>query len=140
MVDKELLFKARLPEADVEVAGIGTIRVRGLARSELMVLRKATDTEHFDGPRALVIERKMLSAAMVDPTLTEAEVGRWQQASAAGELEPVMAKVTELSGMAEDAPKSGVPGDGDGPGAGVRALPGGEAEHDGGGAAGADER
>ncbi len=104
-MDKELLFKPRLNEADVEIPDVGTVRVRGLSRAEVLLVRKATDNEHVDGPRALVLERKMLAAAMVDPPLTEAEVGRWQEASAAGELGPVVQKVQELSGMADDAPK-----------------------------------
>lgn len=131
-MDKELLFKTRLPEAEVDVPGIGTMRVRGLSRAEVMVMRKATDAEQLDGPRALVIERKMLAAALLDPQLTESEVGRWQAAAVAGELDPVSRRVQELSGLADDAPKSGVPADGAGPGAGVRALPGAETVDDGG--------
>lgn len=104
-MDKELLFKPRLPEADVEIPGVGTVRVRGLTRDEVMVVRKSTDMEHVDGPRALTLERKMLAAAMVEPALTESEVGRWQKAAPAGELEPVVRMVQELSGMLDDAPK-----------------------------------
>ncbi|HEY9418034.1 MAG TPA: hypothetical protein VIQ30_25015 [Pseudonocardia sp.] len=107
-MDKELLFKSRLNEADVEIPDVGTVRVRGLSRVEVLAVRKATDTEQMDGPRALVLERKMLAAAMVDPELSEAEVGQWQQASVAGELEPVVRKVQELSGMLDDAPKVAV--------------------------------
>lgn len=107
-MDKELLFKSRIPEADVEIPGVGTVRVRGLSRVEVIVMRKATDTEHLDGPRALVIERKMLAAAMVDPELTEAEVGQWQKASAAGELGPVTQKIQELSGMLDGSAKEAV--------------------------------
>jgi hypothetical protein len=116
---KEALFKARLPEDDVEVPGVGTVRVRGLSRAEVMLMRKATDTEAMDGSRALILERKMLALGMVDPQLTEAEAGQWQHASAAGELDLVSDRIAELSGMAEGAPKSGLPGDGDGPGPGV---------------------
>lgn len=128
---KERLFKPRLPESEVEVPGIGTVRVRGLSRAEVMVMRKATDTEQLDGPRALVIERKMIAAGMVDPILTESEVGRWQAASAAGELEPVTARITELSGLAEDAPKSGLSADGDESRPGIRTLSSGETVDDG---------
>lgn len=95
--DKDLLFKPRLPEADVEVPGIGTVRVRALSRAEAMLVRKA------DGTAA--VERKMLALALVDPVLTESEVGRWQKASIAGELEPVTDKVSELSGMTQGAAK-----------------------------------
>lgn len=138
-MDKELLFKPRLPEADVDIPGVGTVRVRGLTRGEVLMIRKATDTENIDGPRALVLERKMLAMAMVDPPMTEAEVGRWQDASVVNELSPVSYKVQELSGMLEDAGKAayksvrGEPGDG----AGV--LPGPGASDDRGPASGGDE-
>jgi hypothetical protein len=138
---KESLFKPRLPEDDVDLPGIGTIRVRGLSRAEVMVMRKATDTaDNLDGPRVLVLERKMIAAAMVDPELTEAEVGQWQTAATAGELEPVTDRIQELSGMVEGAGKSGVPGDAGGPDVGVRPLPSTEAGDAGGGPPGADER
>jgi cell division inhibitor SulA len=116
---KEALFKPRLPEDDVEVPGVGTVRVRGLSRTEVMLMRKATDIEAIDGSRALVLERKMLALGMVDPQLSESEAGRWQQASAAGELDLVSDRIAQLSGMAEGAPKSGLQADGDGPGSGV---------------------
>lgn len=105
-LDKELLFKPRLEEADVEVPGVGTVRVRALSRAELMLARKATDLAgEVDGPRALVLERKMIATAMVDPALTEAEVGRWQNASGAGELNVVSEAIQRLSGMLDDAEK-----------------------------------
>lgn len=97
-MDKELLFKPRLAEEDVEVPGVGTLRVRGLSRAEVLAVRKAAD-DNPDGPRVLALERKMLALALVDPKLTEAEVGQWQDASAAGELEPVVQVVQRLSGM-----------------------------------------
>lgn len=105
-MDKELLFKARLTEEDVEVAGVGTVRVRGLSRVEVLHVRKAADDAGLDGPRTLTLERKMLALAMVDPELTEAEVGKWQAASGAGELNVVTDKVQELSGMKEDSAKA----------------------------------
>lgn len=118
-MDKELLFKPRLPEADVDIPGVGTVRVRGLSRVEVLAVRKATDNaESMDGPRVLVLERKMLAAAMVDPELTESEVGQWQKAAAAGELEPIVTAVQELSGMLDGSAKAAVqtfrgePGDG----------------------------
>lgn len=101
-VDKELLFKPRLPEADVDVPGVGTVRVRALSRVEALSIQNVKD-----GPgRVEAIERKMLALALVDPELTEAEVGKWQKASAAGELEPVTNKISELSGMTDDAAKA----------------------------------
>lgn len=96
-MDKELLFKPRLPEADVDVAGVGTVRVRGLNRAEAMMIQEAKG--------AATIERKLLALGMVDPTLTEAEAGQWQKAAPAGELEPVTEKISELSGLLVDSDK-----------------------------------
>lgn len=140
-VDKELLFKTRLAEADVDVPGVGTVRVRGLSRAEVMAIRKATDNDPatLDGQRVLVLERKMISLAMVDPKLTEAEVKLWQDAAPAGELQPVADRIQELSGLAEGATKSGVQSDGIGPGSGDGVLRGGEAGSDGGRAEGESE-
>lgn len=95
-MDKELLFKPRLPEADVEIAGVGTVRVRGLSRAEGLMVQNL---------KGLALERKVLSLGLVDPELTEAEVGKWQEASTAGELEPVSQRIAELSGMVEAADK-----------------------------------
>ncbi|GAA4681371.1 hypothetical protein [Phytohabitans rumicis] len=133
---KDRLLKPRLSEAEVEVPGVGTVRMRALSRAEVLMVRKATDDENIDGPRALALERKMLATAFLDPVLTEAEVGQWQKASAAGELEHVSRKIQELSGMLEGADKAAFQGVRGGSGDGVRALPGAEAEHDGGPAAG----
>lgn len=96
-VDKEALFKPRLPEGYVEVEGLGTFRVRGLNRAEAMTI------EGMKG--AMAIERKVLSFGLLDPAMTEAEVGQWQKASATGEIQPVIEKVLELSGLLEDSAK-----------------------------------
>lgn len=131
-MDKELLFKSRLNEADVEVPGVGTVRVRGLSRGEVIVMRKATDSaETLDGPRQLVIERKMIASAIVDPVLTEAEVKRWQDASPAGELDPVTNKISELSGLDDDAAKKAVVEFEADPDAEFPDVPGAEAGDDG---------
>lgn len=100
--DKATLFESSLPEDDVELGnGKGTVRVRALTRAEAMSCQQVKD-----GPgRVAAIERKMLALAMVDPEMTEAEVGRWQKASTAGEMEPVGLKVQQLSGMTEGADK-----------------------------------
>lgn len=123
-MDKEALFVPRLPEGDVEVPGIGTVRVRGLSRIE------AIHVQAVNGAEAR--ERRILSLGMLDPTLTEAEAGQWQKASTADEIEAVTTKIAELSGVLAgahgEAYKSG-PG---GSGASVRVLPGAEAGPDAG--------
>lgn len=131
-MDKELLFKPRLPEADVDVPGIGMVRVRGLNRAEAMQVQSAKGTE--------ATERVILALGMVDPQLTEAEAGRWQKAAPAGEIEPVSRRIAELSGMVEGAEKEAYKSLRGGAGDGVRVLPGAEAGDDGGGAAAPDGR
>lgn len=123
--DKELLFKESLPEADVEIVGKGTMRVRALTRAEAMSCQNVKDG---DG-RVAAIERKMLALAIVgfngEPgSLTEAEIGRWQKASAAGEMEPVGRMVQELSGMTEGAAKEAYQEFGADPDAEFRLPPG----------------
>jgi hypothetical protein len=130
-MDKELLFRPRLPEAEVEVPGVGTVRVRALNRAEVMAIQ---------GRSGAARERAFLAAGLVDPILTEAEVGRWQQASPAGELELVTNAIGELSGMIEGAEKEAYKSLPDGSDDGVRVLPGAEVVDDGGEPAGADAR
>lgn len=129
-MDKDLLLAPRLPEADLEVPGVGTIRVRGLSRLEVM------GAQQLKGP---ALDRRLLSLALVDPVLTEAEVGQWQRASVAGEIEQVSAAVSKLSGMAPESAKDAYKSDGSESGAGVRDVPGAEAGDDGGEAPGGAE-
>ncbi len=130
IVDIDLLFKSRLPEEDVELPGVGVVRVRGLSRAEALKVRSIEGRAET--------ERAILALAMVDPTMTEAEVGRWQAASPAGEMEPVTDKVSELSGMLEDSAKAAYKSDGDEPGPGVRDVPRPEAGDDEGDATSVD--
>lgn len=130
MMDKEKLFTPRLPEADVEIPGVGTIRVRALNRAEVLIVEGVKSLDAKD--------RKLISLGMVDPALTEAEAGRWQKASPAGELEPVTVKIAELSGMLPDSAKEAVKEFVANPDKEFHPLPGAEAEHDGVAAAGGD--
>jgi len=137
MIDREKLLAPRadtatgLPEDDVEVPGMGTVRVRGLSRDEVF------GAQETKGGTAAV-ERVVLHLAMIDPPLSVADVGRWQKASPAGEIEHVTDRIHELSGMTEDADKQAMLGFRGQSGAGVRALPGDAAGDDGGRAAGED--
>lgn len=103
-MDKEALFEKSLPEETVELGPGRSVRVRALTRDEAL---KVADRE-LSKKRA---EQLVLSKAMVDPMLTEDEVGRWQRSSAAGEIQRVFDTVTRLSGLedAKAAAKSGVP-------------------------------
>lgn len=98
-IDKAALFASRLPEEDVEIPNVGTVRVRSMSRSEVLDIR-GKDLEVSE------MERRLLSTAMVDPKMTEDEIGQWQQASTAGELEPVTKAIMRLSGLEEAVNKA----------------------------------
>lgn len=101
-INKDALFKPRLDEQDVPVGDLGTVRIRALSRAQVLAFRnrKATD--------AAEIERVLLSSALIDPVLTEDEVKQWQEASAAGELEPLTQAISALSGLDTAAAKEAV--------------------------------
>jgi hypothetical protein len=128
-VDLDKLLAARadtptgLPEDDVEVPSMGTVRVRGLSREEVFECQKAKGTQAH--------ERKILHLGMIDPAMTEGQAALWQKVSPAGEIEPVVDKIRALSGLDEGADKSGVPGDGERPRPRVRDVPSDETRDDG---------
>jgi hypothetical protein len=74
----------------------------------------------------------MLHSLGDKPCAKCAEVGHWQEAAPAGELEPVVNCIVELSGLAADSAKRQVKAFVDDPDAEFRVLPSGEAVHDGG--------
>src|SRR5262245_12777468 len=96
-MDKALLFAARLPEDDVEIPGIGTVRVRALNRLEAVHVQEAKG--------AVQTELRIMTLGLVDPQLTEDEVREWMKAAPAGEIEPVSHRIAALSGMIEGAEK-----------------------------------
>jgi hypothetical protein len=113
-----------LPEDDVEVPHMGTVRVRGLSREEVFECQKAKGTQAH--------ERKILHLGMIDPAMTESQAAVWQKVSPAAEIEPVVDKIRELSGLDEGADKSELSRDGGAPGNRVRDVPGGATGDDGG--------
>lgn len=126
--DKEKLFVRRLPEDDVTVPGVGKFHVRGLSRAEVLVARQGRKEGDTAG-----LERAMLAFGMVSPEMTQAEVGRWQEASIAGEMEPIVNRIAELSGMKPSAEKDAYKRTRSESSTGVRVLSGTEAGEDGGG-------
>lgn len=101
MDKKKLLAAGRLPEETVPLPGVGTVKVRGLSRGEVLELRadNRADAEQ---------ERRYIAAAMLDPVLTEDEVEQWQKVARNDEFKPVIDAVYRLSGFAEGAQKSDV--------------------------------
>jgi len=103
------LTTERLPGEDFTIEGLGTVRIRGLSRFEVLAAQKQKDA----GVAAM--ERVMLSCAMVEPRMSEAQVTAWQKATPAGLLEPLTRRVQALSGMGEGAEKAQYKSDGGGP-------------------------
>lgn len=128
MIDKDKLLAPRhdtthgMPEEDVEIPDVGTVRVRGLTRGEVFLVQKLQGTD--------AIERRILAIGMVDPQLTESEVRRWQQHSPAGEIEPVVDAIRRLSGLSDNASKESYKRIRDESDDGIRILSSGETEDD----------
>jgi hypothetical protein len=99
-VDKAQLLAPRIQQATVDIPGVGAVTVRGLSRQELL------DAGNLAEQGVAVMERAMLAAGMVDPALTVDEVAQWQQVSPANEIQPVVQRINELSGIGEDAVKA----------------------------------
>lgn len=98
VVDKAALLARRCPERDVELEGVGTVRVRGFTRAEVLEIGKRTNDGEY--PEAYAI-----SLAMVDPPMTEDEVRQWTEVASFGEMETLNQAINELSGIAGRADK-----------------------------------
>lgn len=98
-MDKSALLTERLPRAEVEIEGVGTVTVRGLSRYELLLAGKSSNGD------VLTSERKMIAMGMVEPPMSEDEVEAWQKCSPAGEIMPVVQKINDLSGVTKHAHK-----------------------------------
>lgn len=98
-VSKTDLLKKRFGEEEVEVPGVGKVRVRGLTRGQALKI---------EGKEMQVaeMERFLISTAMVEPSLTEDEVEQWQNNTLAGELQGVVEAIVRLSGMEQAAGKA----------------------------------
>lgn len=101
--DKDLLFEEVEDDTDtVDLPGKGTVTVRVLTRKQVQKVRKQVKSIPDAIARQDILERKTLVLAMVDPVVTEDDCARWQAASRAGEIDLVMRKIEEISGMRED--------------------------------------
>lgn len=97
MTDRERLLKSRLPERDIDLDGVGTIRVRGLSRAEVLACHGKERDE---------LEPLLLATAMVEPALTEDDIVTWRQAATTNEIKAVLDVVWDLSGLGEGAAKA----------------------------------
>lgn len=101
MVDKKALMAPRLPEDDVEIPGVGTVRVRALSRAEAMSVQRLAKRDQ---------DAHTIALGMMDPPMSVDDVRQWAAASPAAEMEAVARRIAELSGiLTEGAQKSGLP-------------------------------
>lgn len=97
-VDKSALLRPRCPERDVDLPGVGAVRIRGLTRAQVIEISKGMDAGRDMEPLSL-------SWAMVSPELTEDEARQWIETASFGEIQTLTTAVNELSGIAGRADK-----------------------------------
>lgn len=98
---KESLLKPRLSERDVELEGVGTVRVRSMTRGEYLRFNEGEITSEE-------MDVLVLTACLVDPALSEDEVRGLMEAGAPKELAPIVNAILELSGLRKEATKEAV--------------------------------
>lgn len=98
VASKAGLLARRLGDGEHEVPGVGVLKIRGLSRAEVLEVQKLTDIAQSD--------RRMISLAVVEPKLTEADVKVWQENSGASEIEDLTKAVAALSGLAGESAKA----------------------------------
>jgi hypothetical protein len=92
-IDKAALLKGFIPTGDVDLpSGQGSVTVRGLSRMEATRVQKAYRGEDVDEAEVII-----LACGLVDPALTEAEARAWREVAAAGDVEAISQKISELS-------------------------------------------
>lgn len=102
MIGKEALLAKRVETTTLEVPDVGTIEVRQLSRSEALQASKLQDKQGVE-----TAERFVLTCALVDPELTNAEVKDWMANSSFGEINDIVNAVHRFSGIAEDEEQEG---------------------------------
>lgn len=105
------LTSDRAGEEDFMLPSGRWVRVRGLSRGEVYMMQKSKADGGIKDEASW--ERRMVHLALIQPPLTEEQVGNWQQGPAGGDLEQLTDKIRDLSKLGEGAEKSGVPGSGD---------------------------
>ncbi len=87
--------------AEVEIPGGKTVTVRGLTRAEHLWIGKGSED-------AAEIEARMMSKAIVSPTLSLAKAKQFQEGAPSQVIALITSKIRDLSGFGEGANKSAV--------------------------------
>jgi hypothetical protein len=103
VLDKDLLLKPRLEEEDYDISDVGTVRIRRLSWFECRELQKIAADDNRDNRD---LYGRALALALVDPQLTEDEVGEWMCSATLGEIEDLARHIIRISGLFEGAQKS----------------------------------
>lgn len=98
----ETLLAAELPEDVAEIPGVGLVKVRGLSRGELHLLTK----KDGGNPSPETSDLFYFTHGMVAPKVTEAQARQIFESIGFGALQPVIAKISELSGVSRDDQKA----------------------------------
>ena len=93
--------ESSFPEDYVVLEDTGVkVRVRGLSRHEVL---------HVQAQKSVAeVEQMTLALGLIEPRMTIPQVKAWQKASVGGEMEPVTARIGELSGMSNGARKQAI--------------------------------
>lgn len=94
IISKDAFLKASLPESEFNVPGLGTIRLRGLSRAEVVRFAELD----FDGR-----EVHTLACGIVAPELTEDEVREWRSTVVSRTVRLINDEIIKLSALNENA-------------------------------------
>lgn len=99
-MDKGKLIHPRdaWPTGEVEIAGVGKVKIRALTRGEALQVRALSHDP-------VLFDRKLCAFCLTDPVLTEDEVGEWQANTLPAEIERVTDAIFALSGLKDGAAK-----------------------------------
>lgn len=106
-MDKSVLLKRSAHNVeDVDIPGAGAVTVRGLTRAEVEDARVLAGGQKA---ASADMEIQLIAASLVDPEMTSQEVAEWLTDAPAGDSVAVMQAISRLSGLGQDARKSGPP-------------------------------
>jgi hypothetical protein len=77
------------------------VKIRPLTRAEHLWIGKGTED-------ADEIEARMISKALIEPTLTLDQAKKWQKAAASADVSAITDKIRDLSGFGQGADKRGL--------------------------------
>lgn len=103
LTSPQALTDAGIHEGDATTESGRVVRVRGLSRIEVLLSKAGELAED-----RVKWEAFILSTGLVAPRMTAAQVNNWQASVIATEIEPVMDKIFELSGMDDGAERRAV--------------------------------